>query len=446
MLGPVIALVALSLALGWAMLNRAGIYPADWSVSLAALGAISFGYWQFSNRRDRAPALPIWLQLAIWALPTYIALQLIPLPLALLEFLSPARAQLAQALAPVIPGIRAAPLSSNIPATILGLFTILGYVGTFFLVRELAWRWVAHCWLPVMPLLILSGWEAGLGCYQFVAGDYSRAFGTYTNTNYDHFSGLLEMALPIAALWGASLFTRSYRRGQRSKRLLIAACSAWALAGLLLVGIVCSLSRAGFIIALCTLFLVAGLGIGFHLGSRTSRRAALLGAAVVIVFLAVALPADPLIGKLSLVGTESSGERNSIDSRMQLWQQTIPLVHQFPVFGCGLGAYESNFLQYQAVAYAYRIQFAHNDYLQSLTELGFAGFGIILAILYGVMSQIFKGMFRLMESERRLLVIACGGGLGAILLHSLVDVNMHIPANAMTAAWIAALGSINGLD
>jgi hypothetical protein len=55
-------------------------------------------------------------------------------------------------------------------------------------------------------------------------------------------------------------------------------------------------------------------------------------------------------------------------------------------------------------------------------------------------------MFRLMESERRLLVIACGGGLGAILLHSLVDVNMHIPANAMTATWIAAVGSINGLD
>jgi O-antigen ligase len=443
MLGPTIALFALGLALAWAVLNRAGVYPNDWSVTLLTIGVISFCYWLSTNRRDRAPGLPAWLQFAIWALPAYIALELVPLPLGLIEFLSPARAQLAHSLAPVIPGIRVVPLTSNIAATVLGLFTILGYVATFFLVRELAWRWNAHCWTPLIPLLIISVFEAGLGCYQFLARNSEHAYGTYTN--YDHFSGLLEMTLPIAALLGAAIL--SMKKDVRTSVLpMLAACGAWAAAALLLLGIACSLSRGGFVISLCTLFLVAALGIGFHLTSRASRRVALLTAAALVFLLAAALPSEQLVGRLALSGTEGAGNKNSIDTRVQLWEQTLPLIAQFPVFGCGLGGYESNFLRYQAVAYAYRIQFAHNDYLQYLAELGLAGFAIILAIVYGVMSQIFKGMSRLLEADRRLLVIACGGSLVAILLHSLVDFNMHVPANAMTLAWIAGVGSINGLD
>jgi O-antigen ligase len=444
MLGPIVALAALAFALAWAVLNHAGVYPADWSVALIAIGAVSFCYWQFTNRRDLAPRLPLWLQISIWALPGYIALQLVPLPLALLDFLSPARAQIARSLAPVIPGIHAAPISTDISATVLGLVTILGYVATFFLVRELAWRWNTNCWMPVIPLLVISTLEAGLGCYQFLTGNSAHAYGTYTN--YDHFSGLLEMAVPLAALFGVALFNKGKKTGETSVLPVIAACIAWTAASLLLLGVACSLSRGGFAISLCTLFMVTALSVGFHLSSRTSRRVTLLGAAAVVILLAVALPSEQLVGRLALSGTDGSSEKNSIDTRVQIWQQTLPLIAQFPVFGVGLGGYESNFLRYQAVAYAYRIQFAHNDYLQCLAELGFAGFAIVLAVMYGVLGQIFKGMSKLMEGERRLLVIACGGSLVAMLLHSLVDFNMHVPANAMTLAWIAAVGSINGLD
>jgi O-antigen ligase len=444
MLGPIIALAALALALAWTMLNRAGVYPADWSVSLLAIGAVSFCYWQFTNRYDLAPALPAWLRFVIWALPAYVAFQLLPLPLALLELLSPARAQLARSLQPVIPGFQVAPLTSDVSATMLGFFSILGYVATFFLVRELAWRCLNHCWTPILPLLLLSAAEAGLGCYQFLTGKSPHAYGTYTN--YDHFASLLEMALPLAALYGLVLFAKLSKKGRNSLSPVVAACAAWTLAALLLLGITCSLSRGGFVIALCTLFLSATLSIGFQFSSRVSRRNALLIAAGVILVLAVALPSEKLVGRLSLSGTPGSSERSSIDTRVQLWRQTVPLIAQFPVFGCGLGGYESNFLQYQAVAYAYRVQFAHNDYLQAWAELGFIGLALILLMAYGVMSQIFKGMSRLLEGERRLLVIGCGGALVAILLHSLVDFNLHVPANAMTLAWIAGVGSINGLD
>jgi hypothetical protein len=35
--------------------------------------------------------------------------------------------------------------------------------------------------------------------------------------------------------------------------------------------------------------------------------------------------------------------------------------------------------------------------------------------------------------------VACAGSLAAILLHSLADFNLYIPANAMLLAWIAGL-------
>ncbi len=444
MLGPTIALVALAAAFAWSVLNRGGVYAADWSATLLGVGLVSFFYWQFTRRRDRAPALRPWLRIAIWALPAYIALQLAPLPLGLVQVLSPARAELTRSLTPVVQSSSFVPLSSNPPATILGLFTILGYIATFFLVREIAWRWNAHCWVPVLPLLAVSTLEAFLGSYQFFVANSSHAYGTFTN--YDHFSGSLEMTFPLAVLLGAALVRRRRKNSEPNLGRTVAACMAWAVAGLLLLGIACSLSRAGFGISLCTLFMVAALSIGFHLSSRRSRLLGWLAAAAVVLLLVVALPSEQLIGRLTLTGPEGLADRISVETRVQLWRETLPLIARFPVFGCGLGAYESNFLQFQAVAYRYRIQFAHNDYLHYLAELGVVGFSIIMAIVFGIMSQVFKGMSRLVEEDRRLLVIACAGSLVAMLLHSMVDFNVHIPANAMTLAWIAGVGSINGLD
>ena len=71
------------------------------------------------------------------------------------------------------------------------------------------------------------------------------------------------------------------------------------------------------------------------------------------------------------------------------------------------------------------------------------GFAILAAIVLGIVAQIFRGILKVADEDRRLLVIACAGALVAMLLHSLVDFNTHIPANAMTLAWIGAVGSVH---
>ena len=89
---------------------------------------------------------------------------------------------------------------------------------------------------------------------------------------------------------------------------------------------------------------------------------------------------------------------------------------------------------------------SHNDYLQYLAELGLIGYGILVAAIVGVLIPVIKGIIHGEDENRRLLLVGCAGSFVAIGLHSFVDFNLYIPANAMILAWIAGVASINGLD
>ena len=74
---------------------------------------------------------------------------------------------------------------------------------------------------------------------------------------------------------------------------------------------------------------------------------------------------------------------------------------------------------------------AHNDYLEALAETGIIGGLCCLWFLGVVLTNALKGMAALGRSFGSVLnlsgLIACSG----ILVHSLVDFNLHIPANAL---------------
>jgi O-antigen ligase len=85
------------------------------------------------------------------------------------------------------------------------------------------------------------------------------------------------------------------------------------------------------------------------------------------------------------------------------------------------------------------VDFAHNDYLQLLAELGLAGFAIGAALAFSIVSMGLRGAMKSSDPEGRYFAVACVGALSAIAVHSLVDFNLYIPANAMLLAWIAGM-------
>ena len=416
-------LLLLSLAFSYAVFQKGGVWPQDWNISLLILGLLALFY----RPRTPVPRLEPWLRWPLILLPAYAAFQLLPLPIPLLRLLSPARAEIQAAL-----GGNFAPLSVVPAATLRHFLRIAVYVLVFLLVRELAWRLSRRPWSLAFPLVAIAALEAALGLVQFYSkASEAVARGTYVNRN--HYAGLLEMSLPFALMYPVAVLRRNRSPDHSPVRPALIACAVLALAALILLGIIHSLSRMGFIAALVSLF-VCGTAIllqtaRYKLWSASRKLLVVLFVAALILLGFIFLPPDQLIARF---GQLAFSDGITSQDRLQLWRETLPLIAAYPLFGCGLGGYESAFMKYKISEPMFRDDYAHNDYLQYLAELGTIGFLIAAALIVAVVLQAAR-------AAGRTQAVACLAAFAAILLHSTVDFNLYIPANAMLLAWISGI-------
>jgi O-antigen ligase len=306
--------------------------------------------------------------------------------------------------------------------TLQHLFRVLGYVAVFVMVRDVARRAPEKKWVCVAPIVGVALLEAGLGLVQgYLGGPETSVRGTYVNRN--HFAGLLEMCLPFPVMYAMAYLEKSRKRFESPAGPALVACGALTVAAVILLGAVLSLSRMGFLATLFAL-LVTGLmvvrkrwiGVGL---------VAVLGVAGVAV-----LPTNALLLRF---GDLAATEDISGDTRAQIWHDTWGLIGSYPLTGAGLGTFESAFLRQQRVAPMNTIDYAHNDYMQVMAELGIPGLLLMLAMAGRLVWVLGRAR------ADRWLAIACMGSLAAIGLHSFVDYNLYIPANAMVLAWVAAV-------
>jgi O-antigen ligase len=171
------------------------------------------------------------------------------------------------------------------------------------------------------------------------------------------------------------------------------------------------------------------MGIMAFSSKRTGRRKWIAAIPVLAgaFFMFIYLPPDPFFKRFSEV---SEQQISTLGGRLLFLKQTPPLIEKYAAFGCGLGGFESAFFRTKDILPGHIVDYAHNDYVQLLVELGIIGF-VILAVLIG-------GVFR---KAIRTEHIACVGALSAILLHSFFDFNLYIPANAMVVAWVAGMAA-----
>jgi len=237
-------------------------------------------------------------------------------------------------------------------------------------------------------------------------------FGPYVNRN--HFAGFAEMVIPVALV---PLVLGKVRR----ERLFLVGLFALVP----IVALVLSASRGGIIS-----FIVQLAVLGLLLLVRKIRGRNLIVGGVVVLcavlmvsWIGVQHVLQRFSGMQSLEITE--GKRAAI--RQDTWR----LFLDHPVIGTGLGTFEMVFPLYDSLYDGKVVNQAHNDYLEALAETGLLG-GIFCALFLGVVAlNAIKGLAQLGTSFGAALnlsgLIACVG----ILIHSLVDFNLHIPANAL---------------
>jgi O-antigen ligase len=362
---------------------------------------------------------------AAMGLPCYALLQIVPLPVTMLGVLSPVRAELVRALTPVT-GPHSFASFSIVPAATFTHFLLLtAYCVIFFSVWSFASRAREKAWLIASPVVFVAAIEAILGLIQMVSG--VKVSGTYSVRN--HFSGLLEMALPFPLMYAISALREALPRGYAEASSVSRIAAGTALAVLLVAGSLFSLSRGGLASILVSSLVMAAVATNW----KMSLGRKLATAIVFCLFAAVALF---FLTPISLVTRLA---QHNTAGRLSVWSEGIAIVGQYPLFGCGLGGFESAFLKFKVVEGLILVDYAHNDYLQLMSELGIAGF-LIGATLFG---SVARRVLRIADdtSEIRWLGLACVGSLAAIAVHSAVDFNLYVPANAAVLAWICGMAA-----
>ena len=111
--------------------------------------------------------------------------------------------------------------------------------------------------------------------------------------------------------------------------------------------------------------------------------------------------------------------------------------------GTGLGAYGVSYTQYDSRNGLFRLEQAHNDYLQVLSDGGIVG--AVLALSFVVL-LFYKAIVRAKSRDdfRRGIALAGLSGCFGVLVHSFFDFTLHTTSNALLFLVLAALATVNG--
>ncbi len=265
----------------------------------------------------------------------------------------------------------------------------------------------------------------------------STPFGPFVNRH--HFAGYMELALalPLGLLFSGSV--------AKEKRII------YLFAALLMaVALLMTNSRGGLISMCAEILFIAVIGLGHRHSRHKSKVKSGLKSMTVRAGLALGLVVALLIGVVALGGedalTRVVGTVNSEDpttGRAHFWDVTLDIIKNHPIIGTGLGAFGVVYTGYDSRNGLYRLEQAHNDYLQVLSDAGIVG--ALLGLFFII--NLFRLAFARRESRdefRRGVAIGALAGCFAILVHSFFDFTLHTPSNALLFLILAALATMNG--
>lgn len=238
-------------------------------------------------------------------------------------------------------------------------------------------------------------------------------YGPYVNHN--HYAGLMEMLVPIPLVL-------SLTRLASTKARNVAAAAAAVMVGTIFI----SGSRGGMLAMVVELVVLSALLVKQKRGMRTAIG---LG-----VFLAIVVGMLTWLGggELSRRIATVSPSRSELasDIRSYINRDGIRMFLKKPVVGWGLGTFPVIYPQFRSFYTNFFINEAHNDYLQLLVEMGLLGFATMVWFVATAYARAIKKIGDWTTDINGAFSLACVLGLTGILIHSAVDFNLQVPANA----------------
>lgn len=312
----------------------------------------------------------------------------------------------------------------------------------FFLVTQLYRperdaRWllpVFAVFTAVIAALAILQFFSSLGkIYWVFRYSFADPMGTYVNR--DHFAGCMELLIPV---------TVAQALAQRhSTRAFVFWAMFPALAG---AALLLSASRGGAasVLVECILAVAVVWNRERRLPAeeKAANRRGLAATFLILASLSMAYVSLVGINRLEARFADLRHGYVTNDTRVLLDRSSIAMWEQRPWLGWGFGAWPAVYPRFALFDDARTYDFAHNDYLQFLSETGLAGGICALAFLVLWGSAVMDRRRRTFPHEARNLGTAAAIACCGILVHSAVDMNLHIPANMLLFYFMAALATV----
>ena len=256
-------------------------------------------------------------------------------------------------------------------------------------------------------------------------------YGPYVNHN--HYAGLMEMLLPVPVVLVVSRFSDGPRRG-------LAAAIAALMAG----SIFLSGSRGGMLAFGVQMIVLAALLLRSRQGHW--KNALMLGAVLMLVIsFLVWLGGNDLTRRLVSIHSEARAELAG-GTRLAIDRDCLRMALKRPFLGWGLGTFPVVYPQFRGFYSTFFINEAHNDYLQLLAETGLAGFLIAAWFLIALFRRAGSKLQNWTETANGAVTVAALVGCVGILVHSALDFNLQIPANAALFYVLCAIAASEPLQ
>jgi O-antigen ligase len=433
----------------WGALSFGGVYPwAYWPLAAGAAASGAAGLIVSGTGRWRASGPFIWALAGVGAAAL---VQLIPLPVAALEALSPRTVFLLRQLEPafavgLVPWhpLSVWPRDTAVALALFGSFSILlvgltalfSTTGTRRFVEALTIFGVVLALVGIVQKPLYSG--AIYGLWTLESG--RQPFGPFVNKN--HFAGWMLMALPLTLALLVAGIARSMSKvkpGWRNRVLWLSSSEASRLAligagaTVMALSLMLTMSRSGIAAFVLSILITGWLSLR-ALDDRPRRIGA--AACLILVLAAVVWWTGPTV----IASRFSATDWGAFNDRRGAWVDAWSVARDFPLTGTGLNTYWAASLFYQRHELALFFAQAHNDYLQLVAE---GGLLLVAPALIGLWLFV-RDLRRAMRGERGStgwwLRAGAVTSLLAIALQETVDFSLQMPGNAALFAVVAAIG------
>jgi O-antigen ligase len=441
----------------WSPLPAASVY--DWSILVIEIAVLvmvaAYLLMKESPQNNELLSLSLkWPRYLFVGLFVFIFIQIIPLPNFIVKIFSPNIYSFQNIFSSDFSKIKFMSLSL-IPSHTLreGLELLSYFLFGFLIVKTITRRQQI---MRIFYVLVIMGiFEAFYGMFELYSKNprilfYKKIYGldsvSGTFVNRNHLSGYLEMIIPLAIgliiarvdffslaglKWRGKVLRLS-QKGFSTNLILTAGIIVMSLA------IIFSKSRSGVFLLIFAFILFFELTVLYFGRVRHQQKGVknfLKVSFLIIIFISFYVGINATVERFALDKLPNEG-------RLVYWSNATSIVRDFPLLGTGLGTFASVYPAYEESSLSGHLSHAHNDYLEYLSELGVVG----MILLSGGIAFMVVSSFLIWRVRRHPEVkgLAMGSivAIVVILIHSIADFNLHIPANMVLFTVVLSMTAV----